>query len=303
MEKPLILLTGATGYVGGKLLPLLEARGCRIRCLARRPEFLKPKIRPGTEVVAGDLLNSANLRLILTGVHTAYYLVHSMGSAGPFEEADRKAASSFAQAAQGASVHRIIYLGGLGDSHQQLSVHLQSRHEVGEILRQSGVQVIEFRASVILGSGSLSFELIRALVERLPVMVTPRWVSVPAQPIGIQDVLEYLLAALDYSGEDNPIFEIGGPDRISYGGLMREYARQRGLKRIMLPVPVLTPWLSSLWLGLVTPVQARVGRRLIEGIRYPTVVRNDAALRAFPLRPAGVREAIAAGLGDTSKGG
>lgn len=303
MGKPLILLTGATGYVGGKLLPLLEERGLRVRCLARRPEMLKSKIRPGTEVVAGDLLDPEGLRQALEGTQTAYYLVHSMGSTGPFEEADRKAASSFAAAAQTAGVRRIIYLGGLGDSHHSLSAHLQSRHEVGEILRRSGVQVIEFRASVILGSGSLSFELIRALVERLPIMVTPRWVSVPAQPIGIQDVLEYLLVALDYSGKDNPLFEIGGPDQISYGGLMREYARQRGLKRIMLPVPVLTPWLSSLWLGLVTPVQARVGRRLIEGIRTPTVVRNDAALRAFPIRPVGVQGAIAAGLGPASKGG
>jgi len=301
MEKPLILLTGATGYVGGKLLPLLEARGWRIRCLARQPEPLKSKIRPGTEVVAGDLLDPEGLRQALEGTRIAYYLVHSMGSASPFEEADRKAASSFAAAAQTAGVRRIIYLGGLGDSHEQLSAHLQSRHEVGEILRQSGVQVIEFRASVILGSGSLSFELIRALVERLPIMVTPRWVSVPAQPIGINDVLEYLLAALDYLGEDNPIFEIGGPDQISYGGLMREYARQRGLKRIMLPVPVLTPWLSSLWLGLVTPVQARIGRRLIEGIRHPTVVQNDSALRMFPIRPVGVQEAIAAGLGKAMK--
>ncbi len=303
MEKPLILLTGATGYVGGKLLPLLEARGARVRCLARQPEMLKSKVRSGTEVVAGDLLDSDSLRQVLEGIHTAYYLVHSMGSASPFEEADRKAAFSFAAAAQAAGVRRIIYLGGLGDSREQLSVHLKSRHEVGDILRQSGVQVIEFRASVILGSGSLSFELIRALVERLPVMVTPRWVSVPAQPIGINDVLEYLLAALDYMGEGNPVFEIGGPDRISYGGLMREYARQRGLKRLMLPVPVLTPWLSSLWLGLVTPVQARIGRRLIEGIRYPTVVQNDSALRVFPIRPVGVREAIAAGLGKATRDG
>jgi uncharacterized protein YbjT (DUF2867 family) len=173
---------------------------------------------------------------------------------------------------------------------------LRSRQETGKVLRASGIQVIEFRASIIIGSGSLSFELIRALVERLPVMVCPKWVATPAQPIAIEDVLEYLLAALDLEEEQSRIFEIGGPDRVSYGDIMREYARQRGLRRVMIPVPVLTPHLSSLWLGLVTPVHARVGRKLIEGLRNPTVVEDRSASEVFSIRPRGLREALARAL-------
>jgi uncharacterized protein YbjT (DUF2867 family) len=219
-----------------------------------------------------------------------------MGSAGSFEEEDRRAARSFADAARDLGVSRIIYLGGLGESSPALSPHLSSRHEVGEILRSSNIPVIEFRASVVIGSGSLSFEMIRALVERLPVMIAPRWVSVAAQPIAIQDLLEYLLSSLDLPCSKSRIFEIGGADQVSYGGLMAEYARQRGLKRFMLPVPILTPRLSSLWLGLVTPLYIRVGRKLIDSIRHPTVVRDRSALAEFRVRPVGYREAIAAAL-------
>jgi len=291
------LLTGATGYVGGRLLPLLEQRGVAVRCLARRPEYLASRAGATTEVVAGDVLDPASLATAMVGIDAAYYLVHSMGSAGSFENEDRQAAKHFASAAQAAGVRRIIYLGGLGDDHEQLSAHLASRHEVGQILRTSGVQVIEFRASVVIGAGSLSFELVRALVERLPVMVTPRWVRVPAQPIAIDDLLLYLMTALDQPIEDNPIVEIGGPDQVSYSGLMSEYAALRHLHRIIISVPVLTPGLSSLWLGLVTPVYARVGRKLIESIRYPTVVRDDTARRLFPdVRPISVHEAMAAAL-------
>ena len=291
--KPLILVTGATGYIGGRLMKALLAAGRRVRCTARRPELLRLN---GAEIVAGDVLDPASLCAALAGVHTAYYLVHSMGSAGSFEEEDRRAARNFAGAARDAGVSRIIYLGGLGESSPGLSPHLRSRHEVGEILRCSGVPVVEFRASVVIGSGSLSFEMIRALVERLPVMVAPRWVSVPAQPIAIQDLLEYLLAALDLPIEESRVFEIGGADQVSYGGLMSEFAHQRGLKRFILRVPVLTPRLSSLWLGLVTPLYVRVGRKLIDSIRHPTVVRDQSALAEFKVRPMGYREAIAAAL-------
>jgi uncharacterized protein YbjT (DUF2867 family) len=291
-----VLLTGATGYVGGRLLRALEAAGHQVRCLARRPEFLKPKVAPTIEVVAGDVLDKRTLKDAMTGVQVAYYLIHSMGSGESFEEEDRRAARNFGEAAREAGVGRIIYLGGLGDPRQPLSPHLRSRHEVGDMLRTSGVQVVEFRASIVIGSGSLSFEIVRALVERLPVMVTPRWVSVPAQPIDIEDLLQYLLAALDLEAEGNLVFEIGGADQVSYGDLMREYARQRGLRRLMIPVPVLTPRLSSWWLGLVTPFYARVGRTLIESIRHPTVVRDLSALSAFPFRPLGVREAMARAL-------
>jgi hypothetical protein len=202
----------------------------------------------------------------------------------------------FGAAARNAGVKRIIYLGGLGEADPGLSAHLRSRHEVGERLRAHGVPVIEFRASIILGSGSLSFEMIRALVERLPVMVTPRWVQVTAQPIAIGDVLAYLRHALQLEVASHVTFEIGGPDQVSYGDLMREYARQRGLRRLMIPVPLLTPRLSSLWLGLVTPLYARVGRKLIDSLRHPTVVRDDSAQRLFAIRPIGVREAIASAL-------
>jgi uncharacterized protein YbjT (DUF2867 family) len=290
--KPSLLLTGATGYVGGRLLMRFEAEQYPVRCIVRRPEFLRGRVGSGIEVVPGDLLDRESIERAMEGIHTAYYLVHSMGTAHGFEETDRQAAENFAAAARAQGIQRIIYLGGLGSRLARLSPHLRSRREVGEILGQSGIPVIEFRASIILGSGSLSFEMIRALAERLPVLITPRWVTILAQPIAIDDVLQYLCAALDLSINGSHIFEIGGQDQVSYGDLMREYARQRGLRRLMIPVPVLTPRLSSLWLGLVTPLYARIGRKLIESIRHPTVVQDDSAQKAFAVRPVGMHEAI-----------
>lgn len=292
VERGIVLLTGASGYVGGRLLPHLLKTAYRVRCLARQPEVVRERAGRGVDVVAGDVLDRASLESALKGVEVAYYLVHSMGSSGSFEEADRKAASNFGAAARAAGVRRIVYLGGLGSDDKVLSPHLASRHEVGRILREEGVPVLEFRASVVIGSGSLSFEMIRSLVEGLPVMLTPRWVNVLAQPIAIDDVLNFLLAALEFPGDRSRIYEIGGADRVTYADIMREYARQRGLRRRMLPVPVLTPYLSSLWLGLVTPLYARVGRKLIQSIVHPTVVRDDNAVRDFGLRPMGVAEAV-----------
>ena len=274
------------------MLPLLEDRGLRVRCLTRRPESLQGQVTDKTEVVQADVLDPESLSSVLEDVDTAYYLVHSMGAHGDFEEDDRKGAANFAAAAKQSGVRRIVYLGGLGDSTQKLSPHLRSRHEVGEVLRSSESQVIELRASIIIGSGSLSFELIRSLVERLPMMICPRWVATPAQPIAVEDILGYLLAALDLEEGESRVFEIGGPDQVSYGDIMREYARQRGLRRVMISVPVLTPHLSSLWLGLVTPVYARVGRKLIEGVRNPTLVRDTAALDLFDIEPRGLPDAI-----------
>ncbi len=290
-----VLLTGATGYVGGRLLRALEARGAHVRCLARRPEFLRPRTAETTEIVAGDALDSRSLGDALRGVDAAYYLVHSMGSTGGFEEQDRRAASTFAAAAREAGVRRLVYLGGLG-SGDSLSPHLASRQEVGRILRESGVPTVELRASIVIGSGSFSFEMIRSLVDRLPVLVMPRWTRVLTQPIAIEDVIEYLLEALEIPLPRSMVYEIGGADRTSYRDIMREYARQRGLRRAFLSVPVLTPRLSSLWLGLVTPIYARVGRELIEGVRNETVVRDDAALRDFSVRPRGMAEAISRAL-------
>ncbi|HET8799348.1 MAG TPA: DUF2867 domain-containing protein, partial [Thermoanaerobaculia bacterium] len=298
--NPPILVTGATGYVGGRLRRRLEADGRRVRCLARRPAELASRVGETTEVVRGDVLDAESLGPALAGVESAYYLIHSMGSGSDFEEQDRIAARNFASAARRAGVRRILYLGGLGHG-EELSPHLRSRHEVGEILRESGVPVVELRASIVIGSGSLSFELIRALVERLPIMITPRWVEVEAQPIAIDDLLAYLVAALDVPLTESRVFEIGGADRVSYGDIMREYARQRGLRRAMIRVPVLTPRLSSLWLGLVTPVYARVGRKLIESIKHASIVRDSSALRVFPVKPRGIGEAIAAAIANENR--
>ena len=292
-----VLLTGATGYIGGRLLRRLEEDGVAVRCLVRNPAVLAGRTGPGTEVVQGDLRDPASVERAMKGVRAAYYLVHSMAAASSFEEQDRQAARNFSLAAERCGVERIVYLGGLAHGDESsLSPHLRSRLEVGRIFREGSVPCIELRASIVIGSGSLSFEIVRNLTERLPVMICPRWVSTPAQPIAIGDVLEYLRRSLDIPLDGHRVFEIGGADVVSYGDLMREYARQRNLKRLMIPVPVLTPWLSSLWLGLVTPVYARVGRRLIESVRHATVVRDPSALEVFGIRPAGVREAIAAAL-------
>ena len=290
-----VLLTGATGYVGGRLLAELERRGVALRCFLRRPESLRGRAAPSTELAAGDALDAQAVARALGAVDAAYYLIHSMGGED-FAARDREAARIFGTAAREAGVKRIVYLGGLGENAGGLSEHLRSRQETGEILRESGVPVVEFRASIVLGSGSLSFEMIRALVERLPVMICPRWVAVESQPIAVEDVIAYLAAALDLPAGAERVYEIGGPDRVTYGDLMREYARQRGLKRLLVPVPLLTPRLSSLWLGLVTPLYARVGRKLVDSMRNPTVVRDPAALLVFPVKPRGVREAIARAL-------
>ena len=291
-SKGLILLAGGSGYIGGRLLKALESADRKIRCVARHPDFLRPKVGPSTEVVKGDCLDKDSLVPAMVGVHTAYYLVHSMGSSGEFEEEDRRGAINFSEVARIAGVRRIIYLGGLGDRDEKLSAHLRSRHEVADILRDSGVPTVEFRASIVIGSGSLSFEMIRALVQRLPVMICPRWVHVKAQPIAIEDVISYLVEALDLPDNHQGSFEIGGEDQVSYGEIMQEYARQSGLRRWMVPAPVLTPRLSSLWLGLVTPVYSRIGRKLVESMRTPTLVRDRSAISTFRVRPRSLRDAI-----------
>ena len=295
-SNQLILLTGATGYVGGRMLPLLEQRGYRVRCLTRRREALAGRVGATTAVIAGDVLDRASLAAAFAGVDTALYFVHSMGADRDFESEDRIAAENFAQVAAAEGVRRIIYLGGLGNADHELSKHLRSRQETGDVLRAHHSAVIEFRASIVIGSGSLSFEMIRALVERLPVMICPRWVEVKAQPIAVEDLLEYLCAAIGLPTSPSQVYEIGGPDQVSYGQLMHEYARQRGLTRWMIPVPLLTPYLSSLWLGLVTPLYARVGRKLVDSLRNPTLVSNRLAETTFSIRPRSVREDIARAL-------
>ncbi|MHC4135550.1 MAG: SDR family oxidoreductase [Planctomycetota bacterium] len=291
MNRQRVLLTGATGYIGGQLLRPLEQSGCALRCAARRANYLRPRVADGTEVVEADVLEPSSLGPALEGVDVAYYLIHSMGDRGAFHQKEREAALNFARAAEDADVQRIIYLGGLGHG-DDLSPHLASRHEVGEILRASKCATIEFRSSIIIGSGSLSFEMIRALTDRLPVMITPRWVRMKTQAIAVEDVIAYLLAAKDIELEGSHCFEIGGTSVVSYGELMREYARQRRLRRLLIPVPFLTPRLSSLWLGLVTPLYSRVGRKLIDSIRHETVVRDDSARRIFDIEPGDITAAI-----------
>jgi uncharacterized protein YbjT (DUF2867 family) len=295
-----ILLTGSSGYVGGRLLHALEAEGASVRCMARCPDFVRHRAGPATEVVYGDVLDPASLQDALRGVRTAYYLVHSMGSTGDFQRQDREGARNFAAAACRAGVERIVYLGGLGRD-TRLSPHLRSRQEVGRILRESGVPTLEFRSSIVIGAGSLSFEMIRALVQKLPVMVTPRWVRTRAQPIAIDDLVAYLVEAEKVRLTGSAVFEIGGATQVSYGDIMREYARQRGLRRVMIPVPVLSPHLSSLWLGLVSPLYARIGRKLIDSVRHETVVDDAAARSTFAVEPVGHREAIASALRDEDR--
>lgn len=296
MNNHSILLTGATGYVGGRLLKVLEAQGQTLNCIARTPAYLRSRVAPTTKVFAADVLDIQSLRPALAGMDTAYYLIHSLGESKGFEEQERIGARNFAAVARESGIKRIIYLGGMGNEREELSPHLRSRHEVGRILRDSGVPTLEFRASIVLGSGSLSFEMIRALTEHLPVMVMPRWVSVLAQPIGIQDLISYLVQALDLPIEASEVVEIGGADQLSYRELMQEYARLRNLKRVMIPVPVLTPRLSSLWLGFVTPLYARVGRKLIESIKHPTIVTSNRAHELFAMRPCGAAQAMRAAL-------
>jgi len=301
-DLPVVLLTGASGYVGGRLIPLLERQPVRLRCLARNPDKLQPLVKESTQVVKGDVLDPTSLDGALHGVQTAYYLIHLMSSSKDFEKEDRQAATHFAQAAKKAGVRRIIYLGGLGDdADPNLSPHLRSRHEVGEILRGSGVETIEFRAGMVVGAGSTSYQLMKSLTDRLPVMLCPRWLATATQPIAVDDVLAYLLAAKDLPTGESRIFEIGGPDVVTYADLIREYARQKGLRRWLIFVPVLTPYLSGLWLALVTPAAYEVGRHLIEGLKNPTVVRDKNAIEVFSVRPMGAKAAIQQAIATTTE--
>lgn len=282
-----ILVTGTTGYVGGRLAPRLLEEGYRVRVLVRDPARLQG--RPWAdqvEVFTGDVLRPETLLPAMVGVSAAYYLVHSMQNVADgqdeFHTRDLRAASGFGQVAAAAQVPRIIYLGGLGDPDTDLSRHLRSRQETGEALRKSGVPVTEFRAAIVVGSGSASFEMIRNLTERLPVMICPKWVYTRVQPIGIRNVLDYLVAALAVPESAGRIIEIGGADVLTYGQMMLDYAQVRGLRRWLIPVPVLTPRLSSYWVHWVTPIPNEIARPLIEGLRNEVVVRDDSARRLFP---------------------
>lgn len=304
-----VFVTGATGYVGGRLAPRLIERGYRVRCLTR--SAAKLRARPWAdagheriEVVKGDAADEARLTDAMRGCIAAYYLVHSMDAAGPeYRRRDLALAEVFGRAAMKAGVPRIIYLGGLGETGEGLSEHLSSRREVEAALGSAGVPVTVFRAAMIIGSGSASFEILRYLVERLPIMITPRWVSTESQPIAIRDVLHYLIAALETPATTGRTLDIGGPDVLSYARVMREMASALGLRRrLVIPVPVLTPRLSSLWIHLVTPLRASIARPLAEGLRNRVVCRSDEARRLMPHRCLNVRQAMDAALAKAHSG-
>lgn len=300
----LILVTGATGYIGGRLVPRLLELGYRIRCLVRDPARLQGySWQSAVEIVAGDVLQLDTLALAMQGVSAAYYLIHSMSAGSDFHQLDLIAAHNFGTAAQNAGVERIIFLGGLAETTSNLSEHLRSRLQTGDTLRSTGVPITEFRAGVIVGSGSISFEMIRYLTERVPAMICPRWVYTLTQPIGIWEVLEYLATALAVPESSGRIIEIGGSEVISYGEMMMIYADVRGLKRWMVPVPVLTPRLSSYWVNLVTPIPAAIARPLIEGLRTESTVHDPIARQLFPhIQPVDYRTSVERALAQLEPG-
>ncbi|MGE5797649.1 MAG: SDR family oxidoreductase [Ignavibacteria bacterium] len=287
----MILVTGATGYVGGRLVPRLLEKGYKVRCLARDPARLKGRWN-GVEIAQGDVLDEASLEKIFNGIESAYYLIHSMGSGNEFSETDIIAAENFARAAEKQGLKRIIYLGGLAASDKYLSKHLSSRLQTGEALRRFSIPVTEFRAGVIVGSGSLSFEMIRYLTERLPVMITPKWVNTRTQPIAIRDVLRYLTDSLSIEETKGKIIEIGGEDILTYKDLMIIYAEIRGLKRYFIKVPVLTPKLSSHWIGLVTPLPSGIAKPLIDGLRNELVCTSNEANKLFGFKTLSYKDAV-----------
>ncbi|WP_433462007.1 SDR family oxidoreductase [Spirillospora sp. CA-128828] len=272
----LCLVTGASGYIGGRLVPELLDAGYRVRCMARSARRLRDHPWAGrVEIAEADATDPEATRRALDGVDVAYYLIHAIGGAGGFAENDRRAARTFAAEARDAGVRRLVYLGGMTPE-EELSPHLRSRAEVGRIMLEGGVPTVWLRAAVIIGSGSASFEMLRHLTERLPVMVTPRWVHTRIQPIAIRDVLHYLLASADLPPDVSRGFDIGGPDVLTYGDMMRRYAAVAGLnRRIIVPVPVLSPRLSSLWVGAITPVPGGLARPLVESLRNEVVCTDD----------------------------
>ncbi len=289
-----VLVLGATGYVGGRLVPRLIKRGHRVRAMVRdRRKAGGRDWAEQVDIVEGDVLRSETLDRAFDGIDAAYYLIHSMAtSTENFEELDRKAARNVAIAAESAGIKQIVYLGGLGRRGSDQSPHLRSRHEVGDTLRSGKTPVTEFRAAVIVGSGSLSFELIHHLVNRLPVMICPRWVYTRTQPIAIANVLAYLLESLDKPDVLGTTIDIGGPEIMTYGEMMLEVGRHLGLKRLLIQVPALTPRLSSYWVNLVTPIQTNLARALIESLRHETICENDLATKLFDIEPLSFDEAV-----------
>lgn len=285
-----VLITGASGFIGRRLTPLLHSRGYRMRCMSRSASLAGLE---GVETVQGDMLTPLSLPAILEGVDTAFYLVHSMaGGRAGFERRDREAAENFVRAAERAGVRRVIYLGGLGETGDELSEHLRSRLEVAEILRSGSFATTFLRAAVIIGAGGASFEMVRFLVERLPLMITPRWVNTRCQPIAVADVITYLAGCLADERTSGRTFDIGGPEVLTYRAMMERFAAIEGRTLYILPVPVLSPKLSSYWVGLITPVPPSVSMPLIEGLKNEVICRDTAIRELIPCALTGYDEAV-----------
>ncbi|HKH22871.1 MAG TPA: NAD(P)H-binding protein [Solirubrobacterales bacterium] len=293
------LVTGATGFIGGRLARELAGRGWEVRCLVRDRGRAEHLAEEGLELVEGDVLDASSLRGAGDGVDVAYYLIHSMGrgGSGDFEELDRRAAENFGRLASEEEIARVVYLGGLGDDPR--SAHLRSRHRTAEILGEDGPPLTYFRAGMVVGPESESFRTLRYLVKRLPAMIAPAWLATPTQPIGIEDVIAYLAGAPEVEGSAGREVQIAGPDVLTYGEMLDEMAKALGLRRRpKLPVPLLTPWLSSLWIGLVTPVDAAIARPLIEGLSTPTVVTDRSGADLFGIEPLPFAETLRRALAE-----
>ncbi|MFB6086177.1 MAG: NAD(P)H-binding protein [Halodesulfurarchaeum sp.] len=287
-----VLVTGATGFIGGNLVPALLEQDYEVTALTRDRERGRDQLDSRVEVREGDVLDPESLEGVFEDIDVVYYLIHSLGIGDEFEERDKRAAKNFAEAASEVGVDRVIYLGGLGETGEDLSPHLRSRQEVEETLRTGSYDLTSFRAAIVVGAGSASFEMVRQMVSRLPVMITPKWVRTPSQPIAISDVVEYLLGALEEPETRGETLEIGGPEVLSYQEMMERTAAAMGRRLSILPVPVLTPKLSVYWIDLVTDTPKHISHPLIEGLRNPVVVQDDRAQELLPVERTPFDEAV-----------
>jgi uncharacterized protein YbjT (DUF2867 family) len=305
-----VLVLGGTGFVGKRLVPELLKNKIKVRLLVRTPEKVPKPIskNPDVEIVKGDILTGEGLEIALKGIHSTFYLVHSMGGKSltvnkEFIEKDKKAAKKFIKSADASGLKRILYLGGLGEMGKGLSEHLKSRAEVARILSSGRAAATILRAAVIIGAGGASFEMLRYLVERLPVMVCPKWVDTRIQPIAVRDVIAYLAGCLMNPETADKSFDIGGPEVLTYKKMMQQYAEARGLaKRLIVTVPVLTPQLASYWVDLVTPIASGIAHPLIEGLKNEVVCKDNEIEKYVPIEKTPFREAIRIAHSEETKG-